>query len=111
MLIEAPVLGSDKSSLHMHRDVGESDPCATLVLLEHFGKRLTCAVEQDACARQLQALELGVIGQVGGRLVVAICLQYRVEGSRTRRWSRTIVISSLCVYALASDETNAGTGA
>ncbi len=59
------------------------DPDAPLVLLEHFREALALAVEHDAGARQLQALELGVIGQVGDRLVVEI--DHVAEIDRRRR--------------------------
>src|SRR5262245_9184928 len=72
MLIEAFVLGRKKSLLHVLGDVGEWHPYPPLVLLEYLGEAFALAVEHDARARKLHALELGVIGQVGGRLVIEI---------------------------------------
>ncbi len=72
VLIEAFVLGREKGLLHVLRDVGEWNPHAPLVLLEHLRKALALAVEHDARSRKLDALEFGVIGQIGGRLVVEV---------------------------------------
>ena len=87
VLIEALVLGRDERLLHVLRNVGEHHPDAALILLEHLGETLALAVEHDARARQLEALELGVIGQVGGRLVVEI--DHVAEIDRRRRPSRS----------------------
>ena len=84
VLIEALVLGRDEGVAHVLRDVRERDPHAPLVLLEHLGEALALAVEHDAGARQLEALELVVIGQVGGRLVVEIDDVAEVDDRRSR---------------------------
>ena len=72
VLIEALVLGRDEGVAHVLRDIRERDPDAPLVLLEHLGEAPALAVEHDAGARKLEALELAGIRQVGGRLVVEI---------------------------------------
>ena len=72
MLVEAFVLGREEGLLHVLGDIGERNPHAALVLLEDFGERQTIAVEEDAGTRKLHAFELGVVGQVGGRLVVEV---------------------------------------
>ena len=72
MLIEAFVLGREKSLLHVLGDLGEWNPHPPLVLLEYLREAFALAVEHDARARKLEALELGVIGQIGGRLVVEV---------------------------------------
>ena len=72
VLVEALVLGRDEGLLHVLRDVGERHPDAALVLLEHLGEALALAVEHDAGAGQLEALELVVVRQVGDRLVVEV---------------------------------------
>ena len=68
--VEALVLGRQERLLHVLRNVGERHPYAPLVLLEHLREAFALAVEHHARARQLEALELVVIGQIGGRLVV-----------------------------------------
>src|SRR5262245_27396688 len=57
MLIKTSVLGREKGLLHVLRDVGEWHPHPPLVLLEHLGKPFSLAVEHDARARKLHALE------------------------------------------------------
>ena len=80
VLIEAPVLGRNEGFLHVLRNVGEHHPHAALILLEHLRETFALAVEHDAGAGQLQALELGVIGQVGDRLVVEIDHRAEIDG-------------------------------
>jgi hypothetical protein len=70
--IEALVLSRQERLLDVFRNVAERDPLAPLVLLEHLREAFTLAVKHDAGARQLEALELVVIGQVGDRLVVVV---------------------------------------
>jgi hypothetical protein len=72
MLMKAFVLGCDERLLHVLGDAGERDPHAALVLLEYLREALPLAVQHDARARELEAFELGVIGEVGGHLVVEI---------------------------------------
>ena len=69
-MVEAFVFRGNKCLLYVRGNVRERDPDATLVLLEHLGEAFALAVEHDAGAGKLQSLQLGVIGQVGGRLVV-----------------------------------------
>src|SRR5262249_18965456 len=66
MVVEGFSLGREKSFLHVRGDVGEWTPPPPLVLLEYLREAFALAVEHDARARKLEALELGVIGQVGG---------------------------------------------
>jgi hypothetical protein len=54
-----PVLDTSRSLFYAH---------LTLVHLEDGSERLTAAVEKDHGARKLHAIELGVVGQVGGCL-------------------------------------------
>jgi hypothetical protein len=70
MLIEAFVLGREKGLLHVLRDVGEWNPHPPLVLLEHLREAFALAIEHDARARKVQALELGMVGQLGGRRLI-----------------------------------------
>ena len=78
--IEALVLGGDEGIAHLLRNVGERHPDAALVLLEHLGERLALAVEHDARAGKLEVLELVVVGQVRGRLVVEIDDVTEIDG-------------------------------
>ena len=72
VLEEALVFRGDERLLHLLGDVGEGDPDAALVLLEHLREPLPLAIEHDAGARQLEPAQLVVIRQVGGGLVVEI---------------------------------------
>jgi hypothetical protein len=83
VLVETPVLRREEGFLHVLGDVGEHDPDAALVLLEHLGEAFALAVEHDARTRQLDALEPGVIGQIGGCLVVEV--DHVAEVDRGRR--------------------------
>ena len=69
---------------------------APLVLLEHLRETLALAVEHDAGAGQLEALELGVVGQVGGRLVVEIDHLAEIDG----RHRHLLVLAKLPVGRL-----------
>ena len=103
VLIEALVLGRDEGFLHVLRNVGEGNPYPALILLEHFRERLACAVEHDARAGKLQALELGVIGQVGDRLVVEIDHRAEIDG----RDSDGLVLAKLPIGGLQIDKIDA----
>jgi hypothetical protein len=70
--IEVLVFGRHKCVADLLRNVGQRHPHAPPVLLEHLCERLAFAIEHDAGAGQLDALEPGVVGQVGGRLVVEV---------------------------------------
>ena len=70
--IEALVLRRHERLLHLLGNVGEHHPDPALVLLEYLRKALPPPVQHHARAGKLEALELGVIGQVGERLVVEI---------------------------------------
>ena len=70
--------------------------CAPLVLLEHLREAFALAVEHDAGARQLEALELVVIGQVGGRLVVVVDDLAEID----RRHRHLLVLAKLPVGRL-----------
>jgi hypothetical protein len=53
-------------------DIGERDPHTALVLLKHLGETLVLAVEHDAGAGKLEALEPVVVLEVRGCFVVEI---------------------------------------
>ena len=106
VLVEALVLGRHERLLHMLGNVGEQHPDAALVLLEHLGKALALAVEHHARSRQLEALELGVIGQVGERLVVEI--DHLAEVDRRRR--HRLVLAELAVGGQQIGEIDAAEG-
>ena len=72
MLVEAFVLGREKSLLHLLGDVGEWNPHPPLVLFEYLREAFALAVEHDARARKFEAFELGVIGQIDSCLVVEV---------------------------------------
>src|SRR5262249_717324 len=72
MLIETFILSCEKGLLHVFGDIGEWYPHPALVLLEYLREAFALAVEHDARARKLEALELGMIGQIGDRLVVEV---------------------------------------
>ena len=72
VLVEALVLGRDEGPLHLLGNFGERNEHAALVLLEQLREPLALAVEHDAGARKLQALELAGIGKVGNGLVVEV---------------------------------------
>ncbi len=96
VLIEALVLGCDEGLLHVLGNVGDRYPHPALILLEHFGKTFALAVEHDARAGQLEALEPGVIGQVGCRLVVEIDHIAEIDG----RSSDDLVLAKLPIRGL-----------
>jgi hypothetical protein len=64
VLEEALVLGRYECLLHMLRNVRERHPDPPLVFLKYLSKPFPSAVEHNARARELEAFELGVIGQV-----------------------------------------------
>ena len=94
--IEALVLGREERLLDVLRDVGERNPFAPLVLLEHLREAFALAVEHHARARKLEALELGVIGQVGDRLVVVVDDVAEIDG----RHRHLLVLAELSVGRL-----------
>ena len=96
VLIKTFVLGRDECLLHVLRDVGEWNPDPPLVLLEHLREAFAPAVEHDARARKLHALELGMIGQVGGSLVVEVDDLAEVHG----RHRDVLVLAELPVSRL-----------
>ena len=100
--VEALVLGRQERLLDMLRDVGERHPLPALVLLEHLGEAFALAVEHHARARQLEALELGVIGQIGGRLVVVVDDLAEID----RRRRHLLVLAKLSVGRLQIDKIN-----
>ncbi len=69
MLEEAPVLGGDERLLHEVGNVAERDPDAPVAGLEHVGELRARPVQHHRRARQLLALELGRVGQIGRRIV------------------------------------------
>ena len=101
--IEALVLRRDEGLLHALRNVGQHHPHPALVLLEHLRKALALAVEHHAGAGQLDALELGVIGQVRDRLVVEI----DHVGEIDRRGRHLLVLAELPVGSLQIGEIDA----
>src|SRR5262249_17215955 len=103
VLIEASVLGREKSLLHLLRDVGERHPDPPLVLLEYLGETFPPPVEYDARAGQPHALELGVIGQIGSRLVVEIDHVAEIH----RRYGDGLVLAELAVCGLQIGEIDA----
>ena len=94
--VEALVLGREERLLHVLGNVGEGNPFAPLVLLEHLREAFALAVEHHARARQLEALELGVIGQVGGRLVVVVDDLAEID----RRHRHLLVLAKLPIGGL-----------
>ena len=94
--IEALVLGREERLLDVFRNVAERDPLPPLVLLEHLREAFALAVEHDAGARQLEALELVVIGQVGDRLVVVVDDLAEIDG----RHRHLLVLAKLTVGRL-----------
>ena len=74
----------------------EGNPFAPLVLLEHLREAFALAVEHHARARKFEALELGVIGQVGGRLVVVVDDVAEIDG----RHRHLLVLAKLSVGRL-----------
>ena len=91
--IKALVLGREKRLLDVLRDVGEGNPFAPLVLLEHLREAFALAVEHHARARKFEALELGVIGQVGDCLVVVVDDLPEIDG----RHRHLLVLAKLTV--------------
>src|SRR5205085_4023431 len=91
VLIEASILGREKSLLHVLRDVGKRHPDSPLVLLEYLGETLATPVEDDARAGQPHALELGMIGQIGTRIVGEIDSVAKIH----RRYSDGLVLAEL----------------
>ena len=69
MLEETPVLGGDESLLHEIGNGGERHPDAAVARLEHVGKISALAVEHHAQARQFPALQPGLVGQIGRRVI------------------------------------------
>ncbi len=96
VLIEAPILGRDEGLLYVLRNVGKHHPHAALIFLEHLGKTFPFAIKHDAGAGQLQALELGVIGQFRDRPVVEIDHRAEIDG----RDSDSLVLAKLPVGGL-----------
>ena len=94
--VKALVFGRQERLLHVFGNVGEGNPFAPLVLLEHLCEALTLAVEHHARARQLDALELGVIGQIGGRLVKVVDDLAEID----RRHRHLLVLAKLSVGGL-----------
>src|SRR5262249_61282627 len=82
---------------------GARTPTPPLVLLEHLGEALALAVEHDARTRKLDALEFGVIGQVGDRLVVEVDDVAEIHG----RHRDFLVLAELPVGGLQIGEVNA----
>ena len=103
VLIEASILGREKSLLHVLRDVGKRHPDSPLVLLEYLGETLATPVEDDARAGQPHALELGMIGQIGTRLVVEIDHVAKIH----RRYSDGLVLAELPICGLQVGEIDA----
>jgi hypothetical protein len=83
----------------LHRRTIDDDHVKRLFQrLEHLGKTLALAVEHHAGARQLDALELGVIGQVGGRLVVEVAHKARtmmLADDRLDAWRQVVLARKL----------------
>ena len=100
VLIKASVLGRDKCLLHALREVRERHPYPPLVLLEHFCKAFSLAIEHDARARKLHAVELGVIRQISSRLVVEI--DHRAEIDRQHH--DLLILTELAVRRLQIDK-------
>src|SRR5262249_48814221 len=100
VLIEAFVLGREKGLLHVLDDVGEWNPHTPLVRFEHLRKAFALAVEHDARSRKLEALEFGVIGQIGGRLVVEIDYGAEIH----RQHYDLLILAKLPVRHLQIDE-------
>ena len=94
--IEALVLGREERLLDVFRNIAERDPLPPLVLLEHLREAFALAVEHDAGARQLEALELVVIGQVGDRLVVVVDDLAEIDGGHRH----LLVLAKLAVGRL-----------
>ena len=94
--IEALVFSRDERLLHVFRDVGQSNPLTPLVLLEHLREAFALAVKHDAGTRQLEALELIVIGQIGDRLVVVVDDLAEIDG----RHCHFLVLAKLTVGSL-----------
>ena len=94
--VEALVFGRQERLLHVLGNVGEGNPFAPLVLLEHLREAFALAVEHHARARQLDALELGVIGQIGGRLVVVVDHLAEID----RRHRHLLVLAKLPIGGL-----------
>ena len=67
VLIEALVLGRDERLLHVFGNVGQRHPYAALVGSNTSAKRSPLPSSTTLRAGQLEALELVVVGQVGGR--------------------------------------------
>jgi hypothetical protein len=80
VLFEALVLGGDEAIAHLLWNFRERQPDAALVVLEHLGEGLTLAVEHDARAGKLEALELAVVWQVRGRLIVEVDDVAEIDG-------------------------------
>ena len=93
VVVEALVLRRHECLLHVLGNVGEHHPDPALVLLEHLGKALALAVEHHARSGKLDALELGVIGQVRERLVVEIDDVAEID----RRRCHLLVLAELAV--------------
>src|SRR5262249_15522724 len=96
VLIEAFVLGRKKSLLHVLGNVSEWNPDPPLVLLEYLREAFALAVEHDARAGKLEALELGVSGQIGSSFVEEVDECAGVD----RRRRNVLVLAELPVGGL-----------
>ena len=80
VLIEPLVLGGDERLLDVLRNVAERHPDAAVIGLEQLGEAFSLAVIDDAGARQLEPLQLVVIGEIVDRIVVELDHLLHVEG-------------------------------
>src|SRR4051812_12106159 len=72
MLIKALILSSNERALNVIRNRGERDKNPALVLLVEFRKAIIFVVEDNAGARQFEALELSGIRKVKHGVVIEV---------------------------------------
>ena len=96
MLVEAPVLRREKRLLDVLGNIGERYPHPPLVLFEHLRKAFAPAVEHDARAGKLHSLELRMVRQIGGCLVIKLDDSAEVR----RRYRDFFVLAELPVCRL-----------
>src|SRR6266700_7547477 len=96
MLVEAPVLRREQRLLDVLGNICERYPSPPLVLFEHLRKAFAPAVEHDARAGKHHSLELRMVRQIGGCLVVKLDDSAEVR----RRYRDFFVLAELPVRRL-----------
>src|SRR5947208_12792216 len=96
MLGRAPAARREKRLWDVLGNIGERYPHPPLVLFEHLRKAFAPAVEHDARAGKLHSLELRMVRQISGCLVVKLDDSAEVR----RRYRDFFVLAELPVCRL-----------